>query len=220
MFYLLIAQFICRVAKAQSPNLIQAIDKQMRFELLQIRNALCSQSTELELTPDVRDYLISTALWRKWSPAVRDRALKEFLLGNTPFQLAFDVSADGNTFLPKKFSRTALKPGTFQRRRKHAPSTLIRRRLSCAESEYVLIAKLNINTIINVENYLLTIINLIYCRESKLPDEADGALAARDEANGALAARHNEGNADDVHNDKTYASHKFYNTVHAYVYSE
>ena len=73
----------------------------MRFEILQIRNALCSQSNELELTPDVRHYSISPSQWRKWSQPVRDRALREFLMGNQPFQTVFEVSADGTSFFPK-----------------------------------------------------------------------------------------------------------------------
>ena len=44
------------------------------------------QSNEYELAPDVRHYAILSAQWRKWSGAVKDCALQEFLLGNPPFQ--------------------------------------------------------------------------------------------------------------------------------------
>lgn len=110
----------------------------MRLELLQIRNALCLQSNEYELTPDVRDYAIPSSLWRKWSPAVKDRALREFLLGNPPFHKVFDVSHDGLTFIPKTFSKLAQKPGAFSRKRHQPPSTIIHRSRSLTAAECVL----------------------------------------------------------------------------------
>ena len=109
------------------PNLITAIEKQMKFELLLIRNALFSLSNELELTPDVQHYIIPATLWRKWAQPVRDRALKDFLSGNAPFQTVFEVSSDGTTFFPKKFSKMACKPGTVQRHRFKYASAKIRK---------------------------------------------------------------------------------------------
>ena len=88
------------------------------------------QSNEYELAPDVRHYAILSAQWRKWSGAVKDRALQEFLLGNSPFKTVYKVSNDGLTFFPKKFSKLAQKPGAFQRHRKQPPCSIIKRLLS------------------------------------------------------------------------------------------
>ena len=109
----------------------------MRFEILQIRNALGSESNELELGPNVQKYLISSSQWRKWSKAVRDRALQDFLSGQPSFQREYDVSEDGNSFFPKKFSRITLKPGSYSRHRAQPSSTQIKRSLSLSAAEII-----------------------------------------------------------------------------------
>ena len=124
----------------------------MRLEILQIRNALGSESNELKLGPNVQEYLISSAQWRKWSKAVRDRALREFLSGKPPFQREYDVSEDGTSFFPKRFSRMALKPGSFSRNRHQPSSTLIKRSLSLSAAEV---------TSSNEYIYVIFLINLL-----------------------------------------------------------
>ena len=94
----------------------------MRFEILLIRNALCGQANELELSPDVLQYAIPPDIWRRWSSSVRDRAVYDFLRGHPPFQTVYDVSADGITLHHKPKDRVAGKPGVRTRKRTHAKS--------------------------------------------------------------------------------------------------
>lgn len=108
----------------------------MKFELLQIKNALCSLSNELELAPEVQNHLVPISIWKTWASSVRDRALREFLLGHPPLLTSYDVSSDGTTVSLKKFSKLALKPGTFQRKRKPSKSSIINRNYGQLAQEY------------------------------------------------------------------------------------
>ena len=118
------------------PKLIKGIEKQMNMELILIKNALSSQCTEFELAPEVAEHAIALSTWRKWSPQVRERALKEFLLGNAPFQSVFNVSTDGLTFHRKTFGTLACKPGSNFRKRTHKGSVLIHRSEAHSQEKY------------------------------------------------------------------------------------
>ena len=109
------------------PKLIKGIEKQMNMELILIKNALSSQCTEFELAPELAEHAISLSTWRKWYPLVRERAFREFLLGNQPFQSVFDVTLDGQSFHRKIFGTLASKPGSNYRKRSHKGSVLIHR---------------------------------------------------------------------------------------------
>lgn len=106
------------------------------MELILIKNALCSQSTEWELDPEVAEYAVSLPIWKKWSPQVRDRALKEFLLGNPPFQTVYDVSTNGLTYHRKVFGNLAAKPGTYRRKSRKHQSVVIKRIEAFSASKY------------------------------------------------------------------------------------
>ena len=109
------------------PKLISGIEKQMRLELILIKNALTGHTNEVDLDPQYLEYSIPLHLWKNWSPDVRDQAFRDFILGKPPFQIVYDVSTDGTTFHRKSFANLAHKPCFNLRKREHRPNILIKR---------------------------------------------------------------------------------------------
>lgn len=99
----------------------------MNFEVILIKNALSSQTTEFQLSPEVAHYAIPSYIWNKWSDEIQNSALEAFLKGKTPFHLEYDVSENGNTCHQKLFGVLAGKPGTHKRHRNKATSIIIRK---------------------------------------------------------------------------------------------
>ena len=90
----------------------------------------------MELTPELQDHFLPLSIWKAWSPQVRDRAIREFLLGRPPFFTRFDISSDGSTVSLKKFSKLASKPGTVLKHRKQGNSYIILRDLALIKNQY------------------------------------------------------------------------------------
>ena len=109
------------------PKLICGIEKQMRLELILIKNALTGHTNECELDPQYLEYAIFLHFWKNLSPDVRNEAFRDFLLKIPPFQIVYNVSTDGTTFHRKSFANLAHKPGSNLRKREHRPNILINR---------------------------------------------------------------------------------------------